>query len=209
MVNDLQKKLQLKQESKLLILNASSSETKLFLGLDVLTEIERNSNFETIIVFIKTAEDISEWLPKIELYNSPNTMNWLAYPKKAGSISTTLNRDSTAEQLANCGYEPIRLVSLNADWSVFRIIHKDLRKKPSTFGQDPPGVNRKTKTVEPPNDLLAELEMNPKASAFFDKLAFSHKREYVRWIHDAKKPETRLRRIKKTIELLLSNKKTK
>ena len=208
-MSDLQKKLQLKQESKLLILNASPSEIKLFSGLDAVTEPEINSNFNTLIVFIKTAEEISEWVPKIELYNTSTTMNWLAYPKKAGSISTILNRDSTAEQLANWGYEPIRLISLNADWSVFRIIHKDLRKKPSMFEEDPPGVNRKAKNVEPPNDLLAELEMNPKASAFFDKLAFSHKREYVRWIHDAKKPETRIRRIKKTVELLLSNKKTK
>tara|TARA_R110002096_G_scaffold183757_21_gene362023 strand:- start:1029 stop:1658 length:630 start_codon:yes stop_codon:yes gene_type:complete len=209
MASDLQKKLQLKQESKLLILNASPSEVILFSGLDVMTEPELDTNFDTLIVFIETAEGISEWLPKIELHSTPTTTNWLAYPKRAGSIPTELNRDSTAEQLANWGYESIRLISLNADWSVFRIIHKDLRKKPSTFGQDPPGVNRKTKTVEPPNDLLVELEMNPKAATFFDKLAFSHKREYVRWIHDAKKPETRLRRIKKTIELLLSNKKTK
>lgn len=44
---------------------------------------------------------------------------------------------------------------------------------------------------------------------FFEELAFSHKREYVSWIYEAKKQKTRDRRIKKTIELLTAKQKYK
>ena len=98
---------------------------------------------------------------------------------------------------------------MDEDWSIMSLVKKGAQKKPSKFGQDPPGVDRKTKTVIPPKDLQKELDAHPEAQTFFDSLAFSHRREYVGWIHDAKKEETRERRVKKAIELLLKGKKVK
>jgi uncharacterized protein YdeI (YjbR/CyaY-like superfamily) len=36
----------------------------------------------------------------------------------------------------------------------------------------------------------------------FEGLSYTHRKEYARWVEDAKKPETRQRRVEKTIELL-------
>lgn len=58
------------------------------------------------------------------------------------------------------------------------------------------------RTVDIPPDLRAALEAAPDANARFEKLAYTHRREYVQHINDAKKEETRLRRIEKTIEKL-------
>jgi Bacteriocin-protection, YdeI or OmpD-Associated/Domain of unknown function (DUF1905) len=41
----------------------------------------------------------------------------------------------------------------------------------------------------------------------FEKLAFTHRKEYIRWIEDAKRPETRANRITKTCEMLAAGKK--
>ncbi|HKN80779.1 MAG TPA: YdeI/OmpD-associated family protein [Actinomycetota bacterium] len=41
------------------------------------------------------------------------------------------------------------------------------------------------------------------ARAAFEGLSFSHRREYVRSITDAKRPETRARLIERTIQALL------
>jgi uncharacterized protein YdeI (YjbR/CyaY-like superfamily) len=38
--------------------------------------------------------------------------------------------------------------------------------------------------------------------AVFKKLSYTHRKEYCRWITDAKKEETRLRRLEKAIEML-------
>ena len=58
-----------------------------------------------------------------------------------------------------------------------------------------------------PPDLKAALKTNKTAQAFFDALSFTHRKEYVRWITEAKKEETRVRRVTKTIEMLLAGKR--
>jgi hypothetical protein len=55
--------------------------------------------------------------------------------------------------------------------------------------------------IEPP-DFARALDADPVARAAYDRLAYSHKREHVRAIESAKKPETRTRRIEKAITTL-------
>lgn len=56
--------------------------------------------------------------------------------------------------------------------------------------------------VELPADFKQALEINPNALAFFNRLSFTHQREYVQWINEAKRQETRQQRIQRTIEML-------
>jgi len=56
------------------------------------------------------------------------------------------------------------------------------------------------RTVELPDDLSAALD--DELRAFFDALSYTHRREYVRWIEEAKREETRGRRVEKALELL-------
>lgn len=55
--------------------------------------------------------------------------------------------------------------------------------------------------VEPP-DFTRALDDDPVARTAYDNLAYSHKREHVRAIETAKRPETRQRRIEKAITTL-------
>ena len=58
------------------------------------------------------------------------------------------------------------------------------------------------RTVQPPSDLKAALSENASAKARWEKLSFTQKRELAEAILDAKKPDTRARRLKKTLEML-------
>lgn len=58
------------------------------------------------------------------------------------------------------------------------------------------------RVVEVPTDLQKALNKRKAAKAAFEKLSYTHKREYVNWIEDAKKPETRERRIGKAVEMV-------
>ncbi|WP_328523766.1 YdeI/OmpD-associated family protein [Kribbella sp. NBC_00359] len=60
------------------------------------------------------------------------------------------------------------------------------------------------RTVEVPADLAAALQEAGLRTAF-DALSYSHRREHVNAINDAKKPETRVRRISKALEMLRSS----
>lgn len=53
-----------------------------------------------------------------------------------------------------------------------------------------------------PSDLAKALRADPLARASFEELSDSKRREHVRVIESAKKPETRSRRIEKTITTL-------
>jgi hypothetical protein len=57
------------------------------------------------------------------------------------------------------------------------------------------------RTVEVPADLARALKQ-AEVTAACERLAPSHRKEHVRAVEDAKKPETRARRIAKTIDAL-------
>src|SRR5688572_9379778 len=63
------------------------------------------------------------------------------------------------------------------------------------------------RVVEIPKDLLKEFKKNKEAKAFFDKLAYTHQKEYVMWIEEAKREETRQNRVMKTMEMLKKGKR--
>ena len=63
------------------------------------------------------------------------------------------------------------------------------------------------RVIEIPKDLMKELKEDKEAKAFFDKLSYTHQKEYIRWVEEAKKEETRQNRIAKTIEMLKKKRK--
>ena len=61
--------------------------------------------------------------------------------------------------------------------------------------------------VELPEDLAAA--MDAAARSTYDGLAFTHRKEWVRWVTEAKKPETRTTRIERTVAALREGKATR
>jgi hypothetical protein len=93
------------------------------------------------------------------------------------------------------------------------IILKSIREQiGKTFGDEVKIVveaDTEPRIIEIPKDLLKELRKDKDAKSFFDKLSYTHRREYVMWINEAKRVETRQSRILKTIEMLKKGKKAR
>ncbi|MBS0296207.1 MAG: YdeI/OmpD-associated family protein [Proteobacteria bacterium] len=53
-----------------------------------------------------------------------------------------------------------------------------------------------------PGELKKALDSRPAAKAAWEKLPPSHKNEYIRWITEAKKPETRMHRVGQAVSKL-------
>lgn len=68
--------------------------------------------------------------------------------------------------------------------------------------------DKEERTVEIPEDLLVLLKNEPETLDYFNNLSYTHKKEYVRWITEAKKEETRKNRILKAVEMLKGKIKT-
>ena len=63
------------------------------------------------------------------------------------------------------------------------------------------------RTVSISEDIAAVLNENLKVKALFEAMSYTHRKEYIRWIGEAKKTETRERRMLKMIEMILEGKK--
>jgi hypothetical protein len=57
-----------------------------------------------------------------------------------------------------------------------------------------------------PEDLDAALD--DEARTAYDALSYTHRKEWVRWVEEAKRPETRATRIEKTVAGLRAGRKT-
>jgi hypothetical protein len=90
------------------------------------------------------------------------------------------------------------------------IVLKDIREKVGKTMGDVVSVeleeDLEERIVELPTDIQTALEAEPAAQTFFRNLSYSHQREYVQWVTDAKREETRQARIKRMIEMLRQGK---
>jgi uncharacterized protein YdeI (YjbR/CyaY-like superfamily) len=63
-------------------------------------------------------------------------------------------------------------------------------------------LDTEPREVEVPADLAEALAHDSPARATFDGLSYTHRKEWVRWIEEAKKAETRATRLGKAVESL-------
>ena len=92
-------------------------------------------------------------------------------------------------------------------------IRKEIRDQVSkTFGDEltiTVEPDTELRAVEAPAELKKAFRTEKEAKALFEKLSYTHQKEYVTWINEAKKEETRLNRVAKTIEMLRQGKKAR
>jgi hypothetical protein len=67
-------------------------------------------------------------------------------------------------------------------------------------------LDTEERTVEVPDALAAALAGDAEAKQSFDALAYTHRKEFARWIAEAKKDDTRDRRVAEALEMLAEGK---
>jgi uncharacterized protein YdeI (YjbR/CyaY-like superfamily) len=77
-------------------------------------------------------------------------------------------------------------------------------------GATPSGTQKPAKPKPPvavPDDLSTALRANPKAKTTFDGFPAGQRREYVEWITEAKRDETRQKRLQQAVEWMAEGKR--
>jgi bifunctional DNA-binding transcriptional regulator/antitoxin component of YhaV-PrlF toxin-antitoxin module len=103
------------------------------------------------------------------------------------------------------------LVKMGGDCHLLGItqqLRKETGKNPGDIVHVVLEEDTEERIIETPEDLLDLLKKVPSLLEFFYSLSYTHRKEYVRWIVDAKKDETRKNRLVKAVELLKKNVKT-
>jgi hypothetical protein len=63
-------------------------------------------------------------------------------------------------------------------------------------------ADEEPRAVEPPAELAAALAADPAAGAAFAGLSYTHQREYAEWVAEAKRDDTRRRRVEQAVAML-------
>ncbi len=94
----------------------------------------------------------------------------------------------------------------------FLLVRKDIRGQIGKQAGDDVDVtvelDTEPRVVTMPDDFDEALRPFPEARAYFDGLSYTHQKEYVRWIVEAKRAKTRERRLKKAVEMLRNEVRT-
>lgn len=85
-------------------------------------------------------------------------------------------------------------------------VRKIINKNPGDKVQLIVEKDMEERTVEIPQELKKIFAKEKEVAAYFEKLSYTYRKEYVQWINDAIKAETRIRRIEKTVEMLKAKK---
>jgi len=90
-------------------------------------------------------------------------------------------------------------------------LRKDIRaaigKNPGDYVNVEIQEDTEERIVDVPDDLKKALQKNKKASAFYETLSYTNRKEYAVWVSSAKKEETRQKRLTETIKKLLEGRK--
>ena len=85
-------------------------------------------------------------------------------------------------------------------------LNRDVRRQAGVEAGDAVEVGLELDTaprvVDVPEALAEALAADAQARAFFDGLAYTHRKEYAQWIAEAKRENTRERRVARAIEML-------
>ena len=202
-------KLKIKPGMTLRIINAPAEFDK---NIGVLPEGAKVSSaakkYDQLHWFVTNRAQLEKELDKVLGMVTGNVVCYIYYPKGTSGIQTDLTRDKGWEQLLakDDQFTWISLISFDDTWSTFGLRLKTTadRKKEEVSNDRPilDYVDTAAKTVRLPDDLAAALEKNKKATAQYEAISFSNKKEYVEWIVTAKRKETRAERVKGTIERL-------
>lgn len=206
------KKLKIPAEAELVLLEAPEwFAAELADYGSVRQRIGKNSP-RWVMVFIKNLEELKQQTELVLSALAPDGVLWIAFPKKSSGIKTDLDRDTAHRALQGLPAQWLSLVALDKTWSAFA-----LRKAAGARLYEPsatadartsnPFIDQLNRKVLLPDYLESVLRAYPEERAFFDGLAFTHRKEYVVWVSEAKKLETREARIHKMILMLQTRKK--
>ena len=217
--------LELKDERSLLIQGLPSSIEKVFVKLSYaknVTPLLKSRKIDFALIFAVNQNQLNNILREVFSALHSNSKLWIAYPKQTSKIVSDLNRQCSWDLLVQSGFENINLVSIDNVWNAVRFKKTEVASLPLPIknGTSVSSVEHKEVTsvtplvdfdknlVVPPAELEKIFKKHKEAREFFTSLSVTHQNEYVSYLEDSKKGETKQRRLESVVEKLTSGKRT-
>jgi hypothetical protein len=124
-MEDIIAKLNYKGQKRIAVINA----TEKFLeyletgckGVQIDKDIDQRFPYEFMILFVRLVSEVEILAPKALHNLTSDGILWFAYPKKRSKkLSSDIDRDHGWEVITDRGFDKVRLVSMDDDWSALR-----------------------------------------------------------------------------------------
>lgn len=202
----LAKKLKLQPEEKNLILQAPDSFAEALQGIAYDTSAA-GKDYDYVQLFVHSIDELNTYAKAALEAVKEDGKLWCCYPRKSSGIKTDINRDKGWDVLRAAGYAGVAAVSIDDTWSALRFRPESRIDRRPDSSMAPGASQPASRELEIPEYLRLALAAHPQEKQFFESLAYTHRKEYVQWVTEARREDTRQRRLQQTLELLKEGKK--
>ena len=126
-------KLNLKDHQKVLVLNAPDSfelELEKMRGIQVYRRTEEVKDIQFALAFVTKRIELDRVSRAFALKAAGDPVLWFAYPKGSSKRFTCdFNRDEGWEVLRRSGFDSVRMVAIDQDWSALRFRRVEFIKR--------------------------------------------------------------------------------
>jgi hypothetical protein len=123
-MSDVFRKLNLKDQSEILVLNAPPSfepELQALKDVAIRRSLDDSNAIAFSLAFVITQSEVDQLAQAVAARVAGDSVVWFAYPKGSSrNYKSEINRDTGWKVLGECGFEPVRMVAIDADWSAVR-----------------------------------------------------------------------------------------
>lgn len=117
-------KLNLKGQTEILVLNAPESfepELTALEGVQIQRDETGMAAIACCLAFVTQQAQVNQWAEAIAAKTQGDAVLWFAYPKSSSKrYRCDFNRDTGWERLGELGFEGVRQVAIDTDWSALR-----------------------------------------------------------------------------------------
>jgi hypothetical protein len=118
------KKLNLTAHTQIVVLNAPDSfegELEQLSGVAVLRKVGKTTRVSFAMAFATNQKQLDAASKSLTAAAEGDAILWMCYPKQSSKkYKCDFNRDSGWTVLGEAGYEPVRMVAIDEDWSALR-----------------------------------------------------------------------------------------
>ena len=117
-------KLNLKDHTRIAVLNAPASfepDLAALHGVTVVRDVADAGELGFALAFVTRQREVDSLGKAIAKSAKGDAVVWFAYPKGSSKkYKSEINRDGGWKVLGTAGFEPVRMVAIDADWSALR-----------------------------------------------------------------------------------------
>ncbi len=117
-------KLNLKEQKQIVVLNTPKSfepELAKLRGVHVVRNLQGSGDIEFSLAFVTRQSEVNTVAKTIASRAKGDAVVWFAYPKGTSKkYKSEINRDTGWQALGDAGFEPVRGVAIDEDWSGLR-----------------------------------------------------------------------------------------